>query len=423
MKKISLTITALCIGLVVYNSLGAQVSINSVKSLYRQSGASLFWFNDPVESLPLRQSFVTLLDSAVNIGLNKTKYRYAFLKAHVLISKTDSASIKNIDGIFSTAAIAFCKDVYAGDITGYLAYDEVSAKNAEKDNAYIIQRLSAVKTGAMLVALIDSLQPRHDQYKTIKSNLAAALKTNALASIKRFTSEINYLRWLTHFNFEQFILVNIPSGTLDFYRNDSAILTMKVVTGKPSTKTPRFAAYCTQVVLYPYWNVPSSIGLHELLPQFKKSPALLDGMNMQVVDGSGRVINSRNINWSAYNSSNFPYQFRQATGCDNALGVIKFNITDPFNVYLHDTNNKFAFLLGARYLSHGCIRIERPTDLANNILPQKIDSSLVASCLKDQKPIILPLARPVPVLVTYLITNPDLAGPAPFYKDIYRLFK
>jgi len=403
--------------------LQAQTSNSSVKAFYQLTGTTLFWCGDTITGLPLRQSLVSMLDSAVLLGLDKSKYHYLFLREHTVLRKADSTHISVVDATYTDAAIKLLLDIYTGDITGYLSYDEVSPKCADKDIAFIMGRLSAVKNGDLLRTLVDSLQPAFGQYTSIKSNLAIALRLNNISNIKKLTSEINYIRWLAHFHFQRFILVNIPSGTLDFYRNDSAILTMRVVTGKPSTKTPRFAAYCKQVILYPYWNVPVSIGLHELLPQFKRNPSLVDGMNMQVIDHNGRVINHNDINWASYTSGNFPYQFRQATGCDNALGVIKFDLTDPFSVYMHDTNNKLAFLLGARYFSHGCIRVEKPMELANNILPQPIDSSFVASCLRDQKPLPFPVAAPVPVLVTYLVTNPDLAGPSPFYKDVYGLFK
>lgn len=424
MKKRLLLIAGLVLlFILVINRPAAQTSNATVKAFYQQAGTKLFWFSDTTAGLPLRQSLVSVLDSAALLGLDKNKYHYLFLKEHTGSGKADSTHISVVDATYTDAAIKLLLDIYTGDITGYLSYDEVSPKCAEQDKEFIFGRLSAVKNGDSLRGLVASLQPTFGQYTNIKNNLAIALRSGGVPGIKKLTSEINYVRWLAHFHFQRFILVNIPSGTLDFYRNDSAIITMRVVTGKPSTKTPRFAAYCNQVILYPYWNVPVSIGLHELLPQFKRSPALVDGMNMQVIDRNGRVINHHHINWAAYNSSNFPYQFRQATGCDNALGVIKFDLTDPFSVYMHDTNNKLAFLLGARYFSHGCIRVEKPMELANNILPQPIDSSYVASCLRDQKPMPFPVAAPIPVLVTYLITNPDLVGAAPFYKDVYGLFK
>ena len=226
-----------------------------------------------------------------------------------------------------------------------------------------------------------------------------------------------------HFKFEKWIVVNIASATLRYYEYDSIKLRMKVVAGKPSTKTPRFAAHCNQVVLYPYWNVPASIALNELLPEFKKNPGDVDALNMQVLDLKGNIVDHHKLNWKNYSRNYFPFRIRQSTGCDNSLGVIKFNITSPFSVYLHDTNNKDAFLSDLRYYSHGCIRIEEPIELANYILPDKIDSNFLESCLKEQQPVTLNIVKPVPVFVIYQTVEANISGKLQYYKDIYGLVK
>jgi murein L,D-transpeptidase YcbB/YkuD len=215
-------------------------------------------------------------------------------------------------------------------------------------------------------------------------------------------------------------LVNIPSATLKYYERYTDILEMKVVVGKPSTKTPRFAAYCDQVILYPYWHVPASIAVNEILPSCKKNAGVPNAMNLQVLNNRGRVVNPISIDWKSYSKSNFPYTFRQTTGCNNALGVIKFNITDPYNVYLHDTNFKGAFNSKRRYLSHGCIRVEKPIELANAILPEEIDEVFVRSCIRGQKPVVKKI-NPVPVFVLYIPAMSDSSGNIVYAEDIYKL--
>ena len=144
-------------------------------------------------------------------------------------------------------------------------------------------------------------------------------------------------------------------------------------------------------------------------------------MNMQIVDNNGAVVSTSQLNWSAYTKNNFPYRFRQSTGCDNALGVMKFNLTDPFNVYMHDTNYKVAFLSQNRFYSHGCIRIEKPLELANLILPTPVDSLFVQSCLKDEQPMELNVISPVPVFVIYSTVSIDAKNNVVYYKDAYNL--
>jgi murein L,D-transpeptidase YcbB/YkuD len=159
------------------------------------------------------------------------------------------------------------------------------------------------------------------------------------------------------------------------------------------------------------------------LPQFKRNPGDVDLLNMQLIDASGNVIDHHKLNWKNYSRSYFPFHIRQSTGCDNSLGVVKFNLTSPLGVYLHDTNNKTAFLSNYRYYSHGCIRVQEPIKLANYLTPNPIDSSFLESCLKDQVPFPINLIKPVPVFVVYQTVEADTKNAIKYYKDVYGILK
>ena len=345
-----------------------------VNKLYQYTGNKLIWFLPGENSSHLRQSLKDRIDSSINIGLQKNKYHINELNqnAEKIFSREDSLAAMQADRIFTDAAIAYCKDVFQGaDIDNWIRYDELSPKNEDADNIYLLNNLAAVKSGNDLIHFLNSLEPNDKEYLVLKNELQT--KSDSLSSFQKqqLTTSINFYRWMHHFNFEKYIVVNIASATLRYYEYDSMKLRMKVVVGKPSTKTPRFAAHCNQVILYPYWNVPASITLNELLPKFKRDPQQVDELSMQLIDGKGNIIDHHKLNWRNYSKSYFPFRLRQSTGCDNSLGVIKFNLTSPLGVYLHDTNNKVAFMSGLRYYSHGCIRIEEPIELANYLLPKK----------------------------------------------------
>ena len=142
---------------------------------------------------------------------------------------------------------------------------------------------------------------------------------------------------------------------------------------------------------------------------------------MQVVDGAGKVLNHYELDWASYHAGNFPYMVRQSTGCDNALGVIKFNIVTPYGVYLHDTNNKTAFLSASRFFSHGCMRIEEPLELGNRLLAGSLDTRFLQSCFKEQIPKFIKLEKPVPVFAVYMRAVADITGKIRYYKDVYKL--
>ena len=393
---------------------------------YQLNSYHLFWFTPRIQSLDLRLALKNCIDSAVNAGLSVNKYHYNEIIAVIKNNYTEKDSLEAmvVDKVFTDAAIALCKDIYQGDnISGWINYDEVSSKYSNADNEYLLSHLIRIQSADSLFQFMTSLEPLEKEYILLRNELKNKIYTKTTPEIKQLISSLNYFRWIHHFRFDKCIVINIPSATLRYYEDDSVKLKMKVVVGKPATKSPRFAAYCNQLILYPYWNVPSSIALNELLPKFKRNPSVIDAMNMQVIDGNGKVVDHYKMNWHNYSKNYFPYRFRQSTGCDNSLGVIKFNITSPFSVYLHDTNNKTAFLSSYRFYSHGCIRLEQPIELGNLLLNNRLDTTFLQSCYKEQLPVPVDLLKPIPVFVIYSMAEIDSIDRVKYYKDIYGLLK
>lgn len=416
-------ITILLLSLIVHLSARAEKLHYPalVEQFYRMAAVKQFWFTSPADYMVASYRFKHLLDSVQYTGLDKNRYHYAEITREAIV--IDSDELARLDRIFTDAAISLCKDLYQGaDIDDRIRNDEISAKYASADNDFILNKLLTARLPTDVSTFAASFEPTTAAYRALKDELAHHINTNNKDTIEILNVSLNFYRWIHHFHFDRFIVVNIPSLTLRCYAGDEVILSMKVVTGKPSTKTPRFSSYCNEVILYPYWNVPPSIARKELFPKFHRSPAAMDAMNMQLIDGRGRVVDHTAVNWSQYSRSNFPYRFRQTTGCENSLGVIKFNLTDPFDVYMHDTNFKKAFKSDKRFLSHGCIRVEKPLDLGNLLLDNKLDSNFIKACLQGQDPISNRLAKPVPVFVVYLTAEPNDSGTVSYFKDIYRLF-
>jgi murein L,D-transpeptidase YcbB/YkuD len=265
-----------------------------------------------------------------------------------------------------------------------------------------------------------SFEPGSREYLILKQALAKAISAGDSIAERQLARSVNSYRWMLHFHFNRFIVVNVASATLKYYNVDFPLLQMKTVCGKPSTRTPRFSAYLDQVIFYPYWHVPRSIAVNELLPVCRKNPAILDAMNIEVLNDRGYVVDAGTVPWEKLSKNNFPYQFRQGTGCDNALGVIKFNLTSPYRVYLHDTNLKSAFQSAQRYYSHGCIRIEKPQALAQLLVPGKVDSNFLRACVRGQRPVTETLREPVPIFVLYMTADVEDSH-VRYYPDTYKL--
>jgi murein L,D-transpeptidase YcbB/YkuD len=225
-----------------------------------------------------------------------------------------------------------------------------------------------------------------------------------------------WYRWLNLMKDKQFIAINIPANHLTFFDKSSVKLESRMVVGKTSTPTPTLISEIKNVIYYPYWNIPRSIATKEILPILKRAPGYLQELKLEVLL-NGNVINGSGINWHSYSVSNFPFQLRQKPGCQNALGRLKFDFDNPYHVYIHDTNVKFAFLAKKRFLSHGCMRIEKPFELAValGVPPEKID---MTDCLENKKPEIIALPKAVPVFVIYATIYVQ-NGQLQWYEDAY----
>ncbi|MBN8825248.1 MULTISPECIES: L,D-transpeptidase family protein [unclassified Spirosoma] len=241
-------------------------------------------------------------------------------------------------------------------------------------------------------------------------------------SLRLIRQTLNFYRYVNRFNPDQFVVVNIPAGELNvFNQSGKRLLPMQVIAGKPDRRTPCMTTYIQDIIAYPYWNVPQNIALDEIVPHVKRDVAYLYNQNFQVLDERNREVDPEEVDWDGITETNFPYRIRQASGCENSLGLLKFDLANPLAIYLHDTNSRDLFKLTSdRWRSHGCVRVQKPVELANLILGQQtFDEDFINKCLIDQKPRVLKIPKPFPVFITYNLADVDATGKLRFYKDVY----
>ena len=257
----------------------------------------------------------------------------------------------------------------------------------------------------------------------LRSNLINELNVSLETRIEELKLTLHTIRWLTcMINNESTIVVNIPSATLQIYEQGKIILESKIIAGKKSTPTPTLISKVNEVILYPYWIVPNSIAVKELLPMIRRNPSYVNSNGYQVLNKNGRIIDPYSISWHSLGPGNFPYIIRQSTGCDNALGLIKLNFYNPYSVYLHDTPSKSLFNVSKRYFSHGCMRVEKAMELAHLLLAGNtiaVDTLEQKGCLRNQSPITVPATQPVSVVVLYNTAWFNGKGEISFSEDIY----
>lgn len=188
---------------------------------------------------------------------------------------------------------------------------------------------------------------------------------------------------------DKYVEVNVAAFLLKAIEPNAKPLVMKVCVGKAGdNQTPLLESDITYVNLNPQWNVPASIAEKEIYWSVKKKPDYLARNRMKLIDKkTGKEVETATLNWDELNPKQLPFRIQQASGSGNSLGRIKFMFNNRFSVYLHDTPTKSAFARKNRAVSHGCVRVEKPVDLAHFCFEEKDDIFLDRLLLSiDEKP-------------------------------------
>ena len=229
------------------------------------------------------------------------------------------------------------------------------------------------------------------------------------------------LRWIPVELEKKYILVNIPAFKLHVFDDGQPIWATNVVVGKAARQTSIFRGNLSQVILNPYWGVPTSIVRNEMLPRIKKNPHYLTNNHMEVYSGS-KVIDPTTINWAAY-KGNVPFDIRQKPGKSNALGKMKFMFPNNYHIYLHDTPSKSLFGETSRAFSHGCIRVENPIWLAYYLAKttKSWSNERIDEILETDQQTGIRITPTVPVYIVYFTAWVDDKGLLNFRNDVYQL--
>ncbi len=227
-------------------------------------------------------------------------------------------------------------------------------------------------------------------------------------------------RWVMNGLDDEFILVNIAGFNAFLVRDRKFVWSTRVVVGKTYHKTPVFRSLMKYIVFNPTWTVPRSIATKDMLPKIKQDPVYLAARDFDMKNRDGEIVDPSSVDWSQVTRRNFNYTFVQRPGQTNALGEIKFIFPNEHAVYLHDTPSKSLFERAERTFSHGCIRVNRPFDLAEVLLERdgwtraRIDAETKTRSTKT-----VFLSEPLPVLLLYWTTALGEDGQLHFYDDVY----
>ncbi len=234
---------------------------------------------------------------------------------------------------------------------GYLSDEVVIAPLAADSSRAIYD--------ALLAGAVATFQERHAIAVDSVLGLETVTSLNVPAAYRlgQIAANLERHRWLPRDLGDRHILVNVPAFRLDAYDGGESVLTMRVIVGAEyrDRATPTFADSMSYVEFAPYWNVPENIARTEIWPKVQSDPGYLARNNYEVWDEGGVA------------------RIRQRPGPRNALGLVKFMFPNQYNIYLHHTPQEELFEQDVRAFSHGCIRVEKPVELAEYVLGSQGD--------------------------------------------------
>jgi murein L,D-transpeptidase YcbB/YkuD len=286
-----------------------------------------------------------------------------------------------------------------------------------------VQSRRARMFDAALQEAIARFQLRHGLRITgfVGSRTRRALNVSARERLSQIETNIVRLRDLRRVNkAKRYVLVNVPSYTLQAVEGGNIGLQSKVIVGKSSRETPSISAKIRELNFFPYWRVPDSIAQKDLIPQIRKNPGYFTKENFSLLPSWGaKPIPPEQIDWMSPDV--YKRKFRQDPGTNNALGVVRINMPNKHIVYMHDTPLKQLFNQNSRAFSSGCVRVERVLDLAGWLVkdkkkwtPMRINVTVALGKSQTVK-----LKKAVPVHFVYVTAWSTGNGIVHFRPDIY----
>lgn len=376
----------------------------------------------------LANYFPELRDSSANII--SVEYDTSHLKSEMIVVDTVSERIYDYE---------VCRDtIYVTEDSLYLLVDSTELSYdttfVNVDTFLIVQdSLNVLSTDSVynpsvfdstLYHLVKKFQKQYGlEPDGIVGPQTIGGLTNGYSDKQRDILEINLDRWrrLPKDLSGRYIIVNIAGYYMDVFVDDSSDLHKEVMVGNPRTSTPIFSDVMHYIDLNPTWTVPYSIATREMLPKVKRDPSYLTRNNYELLSG-GKAINPYSVDWENVGRSGFPYVFRQKPGSNNALGIVKFMFPNRYNIYLHDTPSKHLFSEAYRAYSHGCIRLEKPMELAYYLFKDdpKWNKEKLDATLNKRKNKRINLEVPVPVYLLYFTAWVNDAEELYFLPDVYK---
>ncbi len=266
-----------------------------------------------------------------------------------------------------------------------------------------------------LVAVVEAFQ----QEKGLKpdgvigrATIRALTGHSNAEKIEKLIVAMEEIRWLPADFGPRYVFINQPAYMAYYVNDGHEQLSMRVVVGSKSNQTYFFQDQIETVEFNPYWGVPKSIIVNEMLPKLRQDPSYLDRLGYEV-SYNGRTVSSTAVDWNTTHS----VDVRQPPGGDNALGELKILFPNAHAIYMHDTPSKSFFKRDMRALSHGCVRLAEPRVMAAAVMGTNVGE--IAKQIASGQNRAVQVPQKIPVYVSYFTAWPNKNGVVEYFDDVY----
>ena len=360
------------------------------------------------------QAAIATLAASDTVGLDPADYRVAMPDLKSADPDAGPSALLRFELALSAKVLTYVLDATRGriDPNRLSGYHDLPRKTVDLADA-----LAAIAQSSDVAAYLESRNPDNFQFRALVAELARQRGEDPQGKAAKLRIALEQLRWLPRQLGTRYVFLNQPAFEVSYVSGAAAPLTMRAVVGKRDAQTYFFADRIKEITYNPYWNVPRSIVINEMLPKLWRNPSYLDRLGYEVSNSRGREVASSAVDWSAVATQQIGIDVRQPPGRGNALGRLKIDFPNKHAIYLHDTNQKHLFAREQRALSHGCVRLEHPREMAAALLGTTvadIDRKIATDGTRTER-----VPGGVPVYLAYFTAWPDAQGNVRYYRDVY----
>lgn len=426
------------------NSIESDIS-SLVKDIYLKNDNYPLWMigkDNKAKIKPLLTSLKNPLFNYKDKDFGQNEARNLISKIHYFEIPTEDlpSAYGRIDYLLTFSFVSMVDFIVRGDVDWNLVKEKIAALKTDKGieanweintkNMPEIDLLfSSIKEGR-IEEYFDSLIPMHNVYRELVEALNEQKKLkkeivfnkNIENKILTIITNLDKTKLYDREFEDESIVINIPAFNMSYFKDGEQIMKKNVVVGRIDRPTPIFSDKIKYMVINPTWTIPKSLIKRDVVPSLLKNPDLIKQKNIRAfVDGKEIAINEEML--IDYKSRNYklPYKLIQNPGDLNALGRVKFIFPNKYSVFLHDTNHKNLFKHKERSYSSGCIRLDKPFELAHKLMEHtwsKKPTNYVDSVLASEKTKNIYFKEPVPIHIIYFTVFKE-NGKIKFLKDIY----